>query len=135
MQLRTQLFQQILEKIDLFSLCQYLRHQYLPYLYINKLEDINAILGQQQLENILATLYLLDNNKPDKLDTIKNELLDWIPPVTHLFEEDRKEKSRDKINRYNRYRYSMLWLAEHFLASNKKVKQLRRTLSDTLSEK
>lgn len=26
------------------------------------------------------------------LDTIKNELLDWIPPVTHLFEEDRKEK-------------------------------------------
>ena len=26
------------------------------------------------------------------MDTIKNELLDWIPPVTHLFEEDRKEK-------------------------------------------
>ena len=26
------------------------------------------------------------------LDTIKNDLLDWIPPVTHLFEEDRKEK-------------------------------------------
>ena len=25
------------------------------------------------------------------LDTIKNELLDWVP-VTHLFEEDRKEK-------------------------------------------
>lgn len=43
----------------------------LPYLYINKLEDINAILGQQQLENILSTLHLLDNNKPEKLDTIK----------------------------------------------------------------
>ena len=43
----------------------------LPYLYINKIEDINAILGQQQLENILATLHLLDNNKPEKLDTIK----------------------------------------------------------------
>ena len=28
----------------------------IPYLYINKLEDINAIIGQQQLENILATL-------------------------------------------------------------------------------
>jgi len=26
------------------------------------------------------------------LDTIKNDLLDWIPQVTHLFEEDRKEK-------------------------------------------
>lgn len=43
----------------------------IPYLYINKLEDINAILGQQQLENILSTLHLLDNNKPDKLDLIK----------------------------------------------------------------
>jgi 23S rRNA U2552 (ribose-2'-O)-methylase RlmE/FtsJ len=43
----------------------------IPYLFINKLEDINAIIGQQQLENILGTLYLLDNNKPDKLDTIK----------------------------------------------------------------
>ena len=42
-----------------------------PYLYINKIEDINAILGQQQLENILSTLHLLDNNKPEKLDTIK----------------------------------------------------------------
>ena len=43
----------------------------IPYLYINKLEDINAIIGQQQLENILATLYLLDNNNQDKLDIIK----------------------------------------------------------------
>jgi len=43
----------------------------IPYIYINKLEDINAIIGQQQLENILSTLYLLDNNKQDKLDTIK----------------------------------------------------------------
>ena len=43
----------------------------IPYIYINKLEDINAILGQQQLENILATLNLLDNSKPDKLDVIK----------------------------------------------------------------
>ena len=43
----------------------------IPYIYTNKLEDINAILGQQQLENILGTLYLLDNNKSDKLDTIK----------------------------------------------------------------
>jgi len=43
----------------------------IPYIYINKLEDINAIIGQQQLENILATLYLLDNNKQDKLDNMK----------------------------------------------------------------
>ena len=43
----------------------------IPYLYINKLEDINAILGQQQLENILSTLHLLDNNNSDKLEIIK----------------------------------------------------------------
>jgi len=43
----------------------------IPYIYINKLEDINAILGQQQLENILYTLHLLDNNKSDKLEIIK----------------------------------------------------------------
>lgn len=43
----------------------------LPYLFINKIEDINAIIGQQQLENILLTLGLLDNNKTDKLDSIK----------------------------------------------------------------
>ena len=43
----------------------------IPYIYSNKIEDINAIIGQQQLENILATLSLLDNNKLDKLETIK----------------------------------------------------------------
>jgi len=43
----------------------------IAYIYTNKLEDINAIIGQQQLENILNTLHLLDNNKPDKLDSIK----------------------------------------------------------------
>ena len=43
----------------------------IPYFFINKIEDINAIIGQQQLENILQTLGLLDNNKNDKLDTIK----------------------------------------------------------------
>ncbi len=43
----------------------------IPYLYFNKIEDINAILGQQQLENILSTLNLLDNCKNEKLDAIK----------------------------------------------------------------
>ncbi len=43
----------------------------ISYLYINKIEDINAILGQQQLENILSTLNLLDNCKNDKLEIIK----------------------------------------------------------------
>ena len=28
-------------------------------------------MGQQQLENILGTLYLLDNNKPDKIEAAR----------------------------------------------------------------
>jgi cap1 methyltransferase len=43
----------------------------IPYIYISKLEDINAIIGQQQLENILATLYLIDNNKPEKIESLR----------------------------------------------------------------
>ena len=33
--------------------------------------EVETNTTQQQLENILNTLHLLDNNKPDKLDTIK----------------------------------------------------------------
>ena len=43
----------------------------IPCFYTNKIEDVNAVMGQQQLENIIATLYLLDNNKQDKMDTLK----------------------------------------------------------------
>ena len=43
----------------------------IPYYFINKIEDINAILGQQQIENIVSTLYLLDNNKHDSIETLK----------------------------------------------------------------
>ena len=43
----------------------------IPYILINKIEDINAIIGQQQLECILSTFYLIDNPKQDKLEQIK----------------------------------------------------------------
>ena len=43
----------------------------IPYYYINKIEDINAVFGQQQLENIISTLYLLDNNKNEKIEILK----------------------------------------------------------------
>ena len=43
----------------------------IPYLFINKIEDINAILGQQQIENIVSTFYILDNNKHDSIESIK----------------------------------------------------------------
>ncbi len=52
------------------NICRFLNFS-IPYLFINKIEDVNAILGQQQLENILSTFHLVENNKPEKLDSIK----------------------------------------------------------------
>jgi 23S rRNA U2552 (ribose-2'-O)-methylase RlmE/FtsJ len=42
-----------------------------PYLFINKIEEINAIYGQQQLDSIASTLNLIDNNKSDKIENLK----------------------------------------------------------------
>ena len=42
----------------------------IPYFYLSKIEECNAIIGQQQIENILFTLSLLDNPKPRRLETI-----------------------------------------------------------------
>jgi|TARA_Y100000992_G_scaffold302587_2_gene277522 cap1 methyltransferase len=45
----------------------------LPYLFISKIEEINAIIGQQQIENIVATLNLIyHKNRNDKLEQLKN---------------------------------------------------------------
>jgi 23S rRNA U2552 (ribose-2'-O)-methylase RlmE/FtsJ len=43
----------------------------LPYYFVNKVEEYNAIFGQQQIENINNTLNLIDNNKYDRLEMIK----------------------------------------------------------------
>ena len=40
----------------------------IPYLFLNKVEEYNSILGQQQLENISSTLHLIENIRQDKLD-------------------------------------------------------------------
>jgi 23S rRNA U2552 (ribose-2'-O)-methylase RlmE/FtsJ len=43
--------------------------------FLTKLEEFNAIFGQQQIENIHYTISFIDNNKQDKLDAlIKNNL-------------------------------------------------------------
>ena len=53
----------------------------LPYYFINKVEEYNAIFGQQQIENIGSTLNLIDNSKYDKLELIKkiniNKCITW----------------------------------------------------------
>lgn len=45
----------------------------IPYYISNKIEEYNAIFGQQQLENILNTLSIMSNNKHDKFEIIKKQ--------------------------------------------------------------
>ena len=54
----------------------------IPYLFINKIEEYNAIYGQQQIENINFTINLINisnskkHKKKDQLDENKNEISD-----------------------------------------------------------
>lgn len=51
----------------------------IPYYFINKIEEINAIFGQQQIENISLTISLLETNKQDKIENMKkNNILKCI---------------------------------------------------------
>lgn len=43
----------------------------IPYLYSCRVEEFNAIYGQQQIESISATLNLIDNNKYERLESFK----------------------------------------------------------------
>ena len=78
----------------------------LPYIFINKVEEINAIFGQQQIENIVNTLNLIDNtnnNKLDKIETMKKtniqKCITWcqkynlsynkLIPTTNIFHSNR----------------------------------------------
>ena len=40
-----------------------------------------------------------------------------------------------KISRFDSYRFSALWLAEHFFGSNNNINQLRKDLSTSISKK
>lgn len=43
----------------------------LPYIFISKIEEINAIFGQQQIENISYTISIIENCKSEKKDIFK----------------------------------------------------------------
>ena len=47
----------------------------ISYYYINKIEEYNAIFGQQQIENINSTLILIYNCKNDKIELHKKNNL------------------------------------------------------------
>lgn len=44
----------------------------IPYIFIKRVEECNAVIGQQQLENIYSTINLIDNkHKNEKIDYLK----------------------------------------------------------------
>ena len=69
----TTTFRDILRNI---SENDYINHIFrfdLPYIFTTRIEEINAIIGQQQIECIVNTLNLINHkNKNDKLEQLKN---------------------------------------------------------------
>jgi hypothetical protein len=46
--------------------------QDIPYYFINKIDDMNNIIGQQQLESITQIINMIKNkNKDDKMEAVK----------------------------------------------------------------
>ena len=65
-------FYKILQQPD--PICGSLFDFELPYLFTNKIEEFNAIVGQQQIDTIVSTIYLIDNNnKYDKIEHMKKK--------------------------------------------------------------
>ena len=78
----------------------------IPYLYKNRLEELNAIFGQQQIENITTTFNLIENKKLDKLELYKknniNKCINWcqkfnIPCNKHLYINETQETEAEEI--------------------------------------
>lgn len=69
------IFHSILSKPDIILGCSLFDFK-LPYLFINKMEEYNAIIGQQQIDTIVSTIYLIDNNnKYDKVEHLKKKYI------------------------------------------------------------
>ena len=65
-------FKPIIHKIKECSYITQFLDINLPNIFVSKIEEINSILGQQQLEYILTTLQLLESNtNSDKLEQLK----------------------------------------------------------------
>ena len=47
----------------------------MSHLFINKIQEINSIIGNKQIKNILTTIKLIENNekKNEKIQSFKNE--------------------------------------------------------------
>ena len=63
----------LLSKIDMSKnyICKFFKFK-IPYYFVNRIEECNAILGQQQIENINYTISIIETKKNnDKIEHIK----------------------------------------------------------------
>ena len=69
----TEIFKSILEKVKNHDYINHIFRFELPQIFTTRIEEINAIIGQQQIECIVNTLNLINHkNKNDKLEQLKN---------------------------------------------------------------
>jgi 23S rRNA U2552 (ribose-2'-O)-methylase RlmE/FtsJ len=87
-------------------------HHFLPfpieYYFVNKIEDYNAIFGQQQIENITTTMSNISSKaKADKIDNLKKnnimKCISWcekhnIPSNNSIISNSLSSKSQKKHN-------------------------------------
>jgi len=83
----------------------------IPYMFINKLEELNIVIGQQQIDSIEQVICLLKNkNKEEKIEVIKRtnylKCVQWcekynIPHVKQLEKQNMFLKRFDNSNNSN----------------------------------
>ena len=94
----------ILEKISQYDYINHIFRFELPYIFTTRIEEINAIIGQQQIECIVNTLNLINHkNKNDKLEQLKNN---------HVY------KSTNWCMKYKQPYYKTIQQTNIFLSAN-----------------
>ena len=84
------------KNVDGINIERFLKKE-IPLIYKEKIEEINVLLGQQQIENINYTIYLISNYKykKDRLETIKkkhvNMCIEWCIKYNIPYYENKKQ--------------------------------------------
>ena len=80
----------------------------IPYLYINRIEEYNAILGQQQIEIIKQTIQLINNegyNRNEKIENYKKnnifKCIQWCIKNKHHYYKNINSSNIFLINNNN----------------------------------
>lgn len=99
-----QCFSDMLKKLELCDNYRFLKIDY-PMVFINKIEEINAILGQKQIENISNTLNMIKSSRNEKFDLYKKshikKCIHWCEKYNVPFRNEENLKSNIFIKNSN----------------------------------